>query len=215
MTINAHPKITLYRGWPDPGQYVWSPFVTKLEFRLRISNVSYTCTSGSISSAPKGKIPYIDLESSITDAEVETLPDSTLIIKRLTSLGVIQDLNTAIQPRDVALDLALRALLEEKLYFCHTQERWIENYYTMRDHVLWAIPYPVRVFEGWMAWRANVKRLWDQGTGRLEREVVRGNGGEGKQADDGGCFWILGGEDPTEVDATIFGFVVSVLVCEA
>ncbi len=28
-------------------------------------------------------------------------------------------------------------------------------------------------------------------------------------------FWVLGGDGPTEADATLFGFIVSVLVCTA
>ena len=28
-------------------------------------------------------------------------------------------------------------------------------------------------------------------------------------------FWVLAGESPTESDATLFGFIVSVLVCTA
>lgn len=38
--------------------------------------------------------------------------------------------------------------------------------------------------------------------------------GDGDDGDDGKPFWVLGGDDPTEADATVFGFVSSVLVCE-
>jgi len=30
-----------------------------------------------------------------------------------------------------------------------------------------------------------------------------------------GPFWALGGDEPTEVDATLFGFIASSLICEA
>lgn len=43
--------------------------------------------------------------------------------------------------------------------------------------------------------------------------AVEADGG-GDDCDDGKSFWVLGKEDPTEADATVFGFVSSVLVCE-
>jgi hypothetical protein len=48
-----------------------------------------------------------------------TLGDSCLISKYLTEHGMIQDLNEAahLGPKDRALDAAVRALMEDKLYF--------------------------------------------------------------------------------------------------
>jgi hypothetical protein len=72
------PNLTLYRGWLEPNRYVWSPFVTKLEARLRFANAPYKAASGSVRTAPKGKIPYIE----ITDEDSSnSIGDSTLIIK--------------------------------------------------------------------------------------------------------------------------------------
>jgi hypothetical protein len=45
----------------NPGHYTWSPFVTKLELRLRLANISYQHGTGSPLSGPKGKIPYVEL----------------------------------------------------------------------------------------------------------------------------------------------------------
>lgn len=60
------PKITLYRGFPDQGHFTWSPFVTKLEARLRFAGVSDETKAGSIREAPRGKIPlYRDTEGTI------------------------------------------------------------------------------------------------------------------------------------------------------
>lgn len=36
-----------------------------------------------------------------------------------------------------------------------------------------------------------------------------------RSAKPGECFWVLGSNEPTEADATVFGFVISVLVCDA
>ena len=106
--------LVLFRGWEDRGCYVWSSFVTKLEFRLRLSNVSYIVKAGSPLTAPTGKIPYVDLG---TDESPALLGDSTLIIKRLVELGQLEDLNEAVSSSDKVQDLALRALLEDRLYF--------------------------------------------------------------------------------------------------
>ena len=118
--------ITLYRGFPGSGKYVWSPFVTKLEARLRFAGLSssYRTEAGSLSKAPKGKIPYVSIISSKTDAgsgvsagPPTVLADSTLIIQKLVEEGVVEDLNASLSPTEKAHDLALQALLEDKLYF--------------------------------------------------------------------------------------------------
>ncbi len=45
------------------------------------------------------------------------LADSTLIVENLVEDGILDDLNATLSPTEKAYDLALRALLEEKLYF--------------------------------------------------------------------------------------------------
>jgi hypothetical protein len=97
----------------------------------------------------------------------------------------------------------------------------------MRDHVLGSIPYPLRIVIGMLAYRGNVKKLHDQGAGRFSDAEIRGfireiwEGVNGmlvesrRKVKDGECFWMLGGAEPTEADATLFGFVTSTLVCKA
>jgi hypothetical protein len=65
---------------------------------------------------PKGKIPYIDMSSSSSPTP-RFLGDSTLIIQKLVEEGVLQDLNAQLSPKEKVMDLAVRALLEDKLYF--------------------------------------------------------------------------------------------------
>ena len=99
--------------------YIWSPFVTKLETRLRFAGLAYRTEAGSLSKAPKGKIPYVSI-SSKTDSGSQApvlLADSTLIIERLVEDGASDDLNAKLSPTEKALDLAIRALLEDKLAF--------------------------------------------------------------------------------------------------
>ena len=100
----------------------------------------------------------------------------------------------------------------------------------MRSKVLAALPYPVQVLVGQLAYRRMSATLYGQGTGRFTAEEItrfkkevwenvnamltassrkRGSGGPG------GMFFVLGGNGPTEADTTLFGFIASGLVCAA
>lgn len=222
MTTKAARSIIAFRGANYPGRYVWSPFVTKLEFRFRLSDLPHSTAAGSPPQGPRGKIPYVGI--STPGSRVERLGDSALIIKDFIARGWLQDLDAALTPKELGQDLAIRALLEEKLFFYHTHERWIDNYYTMRDYALAKVPFPQRYVVGYLAHRAIVQKLLLQGTGRFSKDEIhafrreiwmRLNGmlEESRQiARAAECFWVLGGEDPTEADATVYGFAVSTLV---
>lgn len=126
-THSTQPKITIFRGWKDPDKHVWSPFVIKLEARLRFAGIKYSVGVGSPKTAPKGKIPYVEwdnLPSEVAEAEEDKvqLGDSALIIKALLERNIIPDINAELSPADRAKDMALRALLEDKLYFYHVSE---------------------------------------------------------------------------------------------
>jgi hypothetical protein len=119
--LKAQPNITLFSGFQGSGAYVWSPFVIKLEARLRFTGLSYRTEAGSLLKAPRGKIPYIAISRKDSDSQAPVTPtilgDSTLIAEKFVKEGVLDDLNAKLSPTEKAHDLALRALLEEKLYF--------------------------------------------------------------------------------------------------
>ena len=110
------PSLTLFRGFPSAASYVWSPFTTKLEARLRFAGLAYKTEQGSPPKAPRGKIPYLAI-SKTGDAPQETVSDTTLISEMLVADGLAEDLNGKITAAEKAQDLAIRALLEDKLYF--------------------------------------------------------------------------------------------------
>ena len=99
----------------------------------------------------------------------------------------------------------------------------------MRDHILSALPYPLRLLVGNLIYRNTVKTLHGQGTGRYTDDEIRlfrkeiwesvndllVSARAGERARDRRPFWILGGEGPSEADGTVFGFIVSVLICTA
>lgn len=116
-------RITVFAGRHESGCYNWSPFVNKLEARLRFASVAYNIAASSLSQAPKGKIPYIGLSNddflgSGKPTEPPTLiGDTDLITKHLMGTDDLPNLNQDLAPVELAQDLALRALLEDKVYF--------------------------------------------------------------------------------------------------
>jgi hypothetical protein len=98
----------------------------------------------------------------------------------------------------------------------------------MRPHVLGALPYPAQVIIGLLAYRKMKATLYGQGVMRytdseiasFRREIWESINtllvsSKTSKRDDGKPFWVCGGEGPSEADATVFGFVVAVLVCDA
>lgn len=120
-------KITVHRGFDWPGRYTWSPFVTKLEVRLRFAGLPYVVGNGGPRSAPQGKIPYVDMPG-----EEQQLGDSTLIIRHLVEKDMLPDLNAGLDKTQQAQDLAWRALMEDKLYFYGVSIRLLDSHNMMR-----------------------------------------------------------------------------------
>ncbi|KAJ6441333.1 glutathione s-transferase [Purpureocillium lavendulum] len=217
-------SITVFRGSPPTNAYVWSPFVTKLEARLRFGGVSYGLGGGSPPSAPKGKIPYVEIQQG---GSKESLGDSGLIIRALVSNGIVRDANAPLTPTQKTHDLAVRSVMEDRVYFYGTREKWCDNYTVMRSNVLSAVPWPLQVIVGWLAYRGVASGLHGQGTGRLTDEEVLAFKEEvwesvdalvveaRQSASGNGPFWLLGLSEPTEADATLYGFIVGALVCDA
>jgi hypothetical protein len=110
----------------------------------------------------------------------------------------------------------------------------------MRDHVLWPIPWPVRVVVGMLIYRNTVATLHGQGTGRFSAEEIaefrreiwesfadllleartkkhnnNARPDEVEEEEEEEPFWVLGGSAPTDVDTALFGFVTSALLCTA
>ncbi|KAJ5312172.1 hypothetical protein PENANT_c011G08483 [Penicillium antarcticum] len=222
-------QLTLYRGFPGSDEYTWSPFVTKIELRLRFSALKYSKEAGSPRDGPRGKIPYLTLARP-DGSEVQTLSDSSMMIRDLIDKGLIEDLNSSLSPSERTHDLGLRALLEEKLYFLTCHEKWFENYYTMRDHVLGSIPFPLRVGVGLLVYRNMAQTLHGQGTLRFTGDEIASmrqdlweeinsllvsSKSSSKTTEHNQTFWLLGGDAPTEADAACFGFITAALVSTA
>ncbi|KAF5507756.1 Failed axon connections-like protein [Colletotrichum aenigma] len=226
-SLKVPPTLVVYRGFAATNNYVWSPFVTKLEARLRFAGLRYRIEQGSLGKAPRGKIPYVDITYDGSQGPV-TMGDSSAITKQLVNDGACDDLNADLPPVGRAHDLAVQALLEDKLYFFQNHERWHENYETMRNKVLAALPYPVQLLVGLLAYRGVTRTLYGQGTGRFSTEElatlrravwdnINALLAEARLTAPNVTtpFWLQGGAEPTEADATVFGFIAAGLVCDA
>lgn len=225
MASQNESQLTLYRGYDGAGQFVWSPFVSKLECRLRISKAPYIRGIGSAPAGPRKKIPYLDLTA--PDGTVAHLSDTTSIAKELIKRRILPDLNAKLTGSQKAVDVAIRAMLEEKLYFLQARERWLTHFEIMRDMVLGAVPFPQRIAAGENAKSEIIRKLDYQGIGRLTdaemwdsiEEIwaaVDALLQESKaKAGQGECFWLLGESEPTEADATVFGFAISSQLAKA
>ncbi|KAL3951668.1 hypothetical protein ACCO45_013385 [Purpureocillium lilacinum] len=115
-------SITVFRGSPPTNAYAWSPFVTKLEARLRFDGLRYTLGGGSPPSAPKGKIAYVEIHHG--DSK-EILGDTALIIRALISNGDLRDVNATLAPVQWAHDLAVRSMMEDRVYFYGVREKMV------------------------------------------------------------------------------------------
>jgi len=114
-------RLKLFRGSDDAGKYVSSPFVTKVEFRLRLADVPYALDAGAPWLGPKGKIPYVEVAPETKAEKPLMLGDSTLIFTHLMGDQTVSDLNANLTSSQKSRDLGLRSLLEDKLYFYHVR----------------------------------------------------------------------------------------------
>jgi glutathione S-transferase len=185
-----------------------SPACAKLETWFRMAGVEYEKPPLEFANAPKGKIPYV------IEGE-RVIGDSTLIIEHLKQTRAI-DLDRQLSPRDRAVSTAFRRMVKENLYWA---------VYTTR----YTIP------ENWGHYRLLVGEILAPGAGAEVHEQIaagikagieaaaHGHGWGRHSLDEvalltrqdlealsawlGDNSWIMGGDEPTILDATVFGYV--------
>lgn len=94
----------------------FSPFCFKAEVYLKLAGIPYTTELADSRKAPKNKLPVL-VDSG------RTIADSSAIIEHLERTRE-KPLDSALTPRQRAIATAVRAMLEEKLYFVIVYERW-------------------------------------------------------------------------------------------
>jgi glutathione S-transferase len=198
-------KIRLFAyctGWGVPFE-TGAPFPLKLATWLRMADLPYAYVEANDpSKGPKGKSPWIE----IGDLR---MGDSTLISEYLAErFGV--DFDAGLSARERALALAVQHMVEEHYHQCFehqlffgigSEERLQELAQTVPAPISWILPTVVR--------RGFGKQLHARGMGRHPDEVIIAQG----KADLDALSELLGdqpyflGDEPTSIDACIFGFL--------
>lgn len=194
-------EITLHqpptRPWGSPNL---SPFCCKLETYLRIAEVPYRLGKFVRSQAPKGKVPYVNLDG-------RYLGDSQLIIQELERRLGDRALDHGLAPRDAAIGHVIRRTLEEAFYFIgiylrwETDEGYAESARAFKQFVPGFVVPLVR--------RDQRKKLQAQGTGRHSHAEIMALG----IADFAAIAELLGdqpfllGDRPRVVDCTLYAFL--------
>jgi glutathione S-transferase len=187
---------------PDP-----SPFCMKAEVLLKMSGVPYRVDTSGFSKAPKGKQPYIVYRD-------RKIPDSTFIRWHLEKEHGV-DFDKGLSEAEKAAAWAFEKMCEDHLYQASISERWLidENFKIGPANFFNEAPAPLRPLIAWKVRRDVRKAIIAHGIGRHSTDEIaqlaaRDIAALAAQLGDKRYFM---GDEPTGIDATVFGFVASAL----
>ena len=187
-----------------------SPFVLKLVAWLDLKGLPFTLAPAGLSKAPKGKIPWIELDG-------ERLADSSDIIDALTAQHGGLPADAERPPSDPVLHL-VRRTLEESLYFATLTTRWAGTEAAF-DAVVVAFRPALPPVVGpavlrWIVRPQVTSGAKAQGTARHSPEGVAARAIDDLRAVSGALGdgpW-LAGDAPGTVDCTLWAFLAGILV---
>ncbi|VAV91673.1 hypothetical protein MNBD_ALPHA06-1794 [hydrothermal vent metagenome] len=195
---------------PSPGLNAAnpSPFCIKLEVLLKMADIPYEIViEGNPGNGPTGKIPYIEDEG-------QKLGDSGLIQTYLqTTKGV--DFNKDLSTADKAISLAFTRLIEEHLYWALVYSRWMEdeNWLVLKEMFFGQMPIPLRWFVPNMARKQVLQNMKGHGIARHPKTTIYQMAAENLTA----LADLLAGkpfafgDQPTALDASMYGMLSSIL----
>jgi len=188
-----------------------SPYPIKLETFLRMHNIKYI-NDFELPMSDKGKSPWITING-------KNIADSQIAIEYLTKKFNLNT-NEGLSNEDVIISRALRFLIEQDLYWVVAHDRWV---LTKGKHVthFFAPMFPKlpKSLEAWLISKLvprNVeKQAYAQGMGRHSVEEIESMGMKDLEnlSDFLGDKDFMFGQDPTELDAVLFGFMCMFLYC--
>lgn len=203
--------ITLYGFAPSFGLPDLSPFVLKAATYMRMAGIEYRMAQGDIRKAPKGKLPYIE------DAG-QVIADSSFLVDHCRQK--YQDLDQGCSAHDRAAAVAFKALLEEHFYFVLLSMRWKDDRGwvvlkpNLQQHLRNSgVPGLVAPMVTKIIRKQVLKNAYFQGTGRhtiAEAEQL-GLSHLTAVSDWLGDQPYFLGDRPRSIDATVFGFIWSIL----
>ncbi|KAJ3036278.1 hypothetical protein HDV00_002934 [Rhizophlyctis rosea] len=204
--------VILHHAGPDKKHALPSAslFVVKLESYLRITQTPYqTNFTLSSSERPKGKMPFISYNSLV-------MGDSSLIISHLTSESItaLPNPDLPLTPSQKALGTAIKALVEDKLYWIQVRLRWGEGFHDYIYPTFFRpIPFPINYIVSRQMRSGTLAMLNAQGTGRHTIPELF----EFWKTDIEALSVLLGsnayvlGDQPSSFDCVVFGFLYNVI----
>ncbi len=198
--------LTLKVFAPAMGQKSPSPFSMKAIALMQMSGLDYQLKPGDPRKGPKQKLPVL------VDGNKQ-IPDSTHILAHLKKAHNI-DLDQELSPEQMAVAEAFRRMIEEHLYWVLVYSRWIENGDEVREGFFGSVPAIMRKFVFNMIVKKVRASLYGQGMGRHTPAEIHAFGAADLEAvsqylDTRDYFF---GDQPTSIDATIFGIIDSIIV---
>lgn len=199
--------ITLYTFGPNFGLPDPSPFVTKAEVLLKMSELDYKTSTKGFNRAPKGKLPYIKDDGDI-------IADSMHIRWHLENKHGA-NFNAGLSAQQNATSWAIERMCEEHLYWAIVHERWSDdaNFHKGPRHYFDAVPALLRPLVIIKVRRDIRRNLWGHGLGRHTDEEITQHAHADLQALSdflGDNPWLMGA-NPTAGDATVFAFVTAAM----
>jgi glutathione S-transferase len=192
-----------------------SGYCQKLETFLHATGFSnYTLQTILPTSAPKGKLPFIELEH---DGKCEKIADSHMIVKHLILTKVTDDPDASLTAAQRADSRAWQAWTEELIYPALSYTRWGRptNFAIISRNL--PVPGLVRpILARYLRWKI-LRSLWGHGVGRhsdeeidqLLREYVDGLEARLERDD------YFHGKEPTLVDVVVYAFLANAIGSEA
>lgn len=198
---------TLIQYPPALGVRSASPFCTKVEVLLRMSNTEFDIQFWSNPrKAPKQKLPVLEMEG-------ELLGDSTFIRRHLEQT---HNFDAALCASDRAIAHAFSVLCEERLYWCIVYSRWFDNWEAVKSAYFSDIPVFVRPFVLPILKKSVRRQIEGHGIGLHSRDEIYSLGDadlEALSVQLGANTYFMG-DHPSSVDATVFSFVYHILECD-
>jgi glutathione S-transferase len=201
MTTAVHPPIKLFQFPRMFGIPNLSPFCCKLETWLRIAGIPYEVVdTPDPRKGPKGKLPFIE------EAGVR-IADSSLIVDHLVrTRGVDPDARLDASQRAIAL--LVQRTLEEHYAFVLAYTHLVREEGVQHTRARFnSVPAIVRPLVGYLV-RGRIKKiLWQQGVLRHSHEDILKFALRDWRAvlTVMGCGPYFFGDEPTGVDAVVFG----------
>jgi glutathione S-transferase len=208
MKTTTSPSLTIYafpRSWGLPNM---SPYCAKLETWLRLAGIPHERAIGDLRKAPRGQMPYARLDG-------ELIGDSDQIIDRMIARTGV-DLDARVPEAERGRQRALARMLEESTVWVLRYGRFVDaGYADLRLFMDAILPPGLRVLLKPKIRGDMRKALHAQGLGRYSRDEIYAMGRRDLDAvaAELGDRPFFGGERPSRLDCTVFGFVGNFL-CE-